>query len=256
MLYHLRWPDLDLRSQCQRKQNFWLHFFPALFNWSGWNWMWCWNNSNWSFWYWFSIRYLRKQRGEVGGGEGLRLLFYWLRQKKKKKKKNVLRVGMHSDVYDSIWYKRGMMIDAIELNIFRLIYLTLILIKGHRCAINQKLLGQLSHKPIGSNFVQKVGMKYKMNNKNDNRNFNVGLHANTYRPISFKLGVIIETTKLYVLVSVCDLDLHSRSRLPYVHFLGNFAFSLDETLCWLDFCKICIQHCPVLRHLWTDLFQS
>ena len=31
---------------------------------------------------------------------------------------------------------------------------------------------------------------------------NIGLYSDIYKPISFKLGVKIETTKLYILISV------------------------------------------------------
>ena len=34
------------------------------------------------------------------------------------------------------------------------------------------------------------------------KNFDIGLHSDIYRPISFKLGMMIETTKLYILISV------------------------------------------------------
>ena len=33
-------------------------------------------------------------------------------------------------------------------------------------------------------------------------NFNFGFYSNTYRPISFKLDRMIETTKFYILISV------------------------------------------------------
>ena len=58
------------------------------------------------------------------------------------------------------------------------------------------------------------------------------MYSDIYRPISFKLGMMIETTKLYIL-KLCDLGLHSRSQLykqlkTGVYFLENFAFDLDE----------------------------
>ena len=34
------------------------------------------------------------------------------------------------------------------------------------------------------------------------KNFNIGLYSYIYRSISFRLGVMLETTKLYVLISV------------------------------------------------------
>ena len=41
----------------------------------------------------------------------------------------------------------------------------------------------------------------------------VGLCSDIYRPISFRLGRMIETTKLYILICLDDLDVHSRSKL-------------------------------------------
>ena len=35
-----------------------------------------------------------------------------------------------------------------------------------------------------------------------NKNINIVLYSNIYRPISLKLGMMIETTKLYILISV------------------------------------------------------
>ena len=34
------------------------------------------------------------------------------------------------------------------------------------------------------------------------KNFNIGWNSDTYRPISFKLGMMIETTKLYIMILV------------------------------------------------------
>ena len=46
---------------------------------------------------------------------------------------------MHSDVYESIWSKLGMMIDTIVLYILVLVLLFLTLIQGHRTARKQNL---------------------------------------------------------------------------------------------------------------------
>ena len=40
------------------------------------------------------------------------------------------------------------------------------------------------------------------NSTYEEKNFNVGLYSDIYRPISFKLGMMIETTKLYILISI------------------------------------------------------
>ena len=45
------------------------------------------------------------------------------------------------------------------------------------------------------------------------KDFNVGFHSDIFRPISFKLGMMIETTKLNIFVSLDDRDLQSRSQL-------------------------------------------
>ena len=55
-------------------------------------------------------------------------------------------VGIHSDIYESIWFKLGLMTDTVELYILILVLLTLTLIQGHRSARKQKLWRQLSHK--------------------------------------------------------------------------------------------------------------
>ena len=41
---------------------------------------------------------------------------------------------MHSDVYEMIWVKLCMMIDAIELNILMQVFVTLTLIRGNTAA--------------------------------------------------------------------------------------------------------------------------
>ena len=64
-------------------------------------------------------------------------------------------VGMHSEVYILIWIKCGMMIDAVEVYMLTLVYLTLTLIQGHS-ARKQKPMRQLSYKDcntLGLNFV-------------------------------------------------------------------------------------------------------
>ena len=51
---------------------------------------------------------------------------------------------MHSNVYESIWFKLGVMIDTIEFYILILNLWTLALIQGHRSARKQKHLPQLT----------------------------------------------------------------------------------------------------------------
>ena len=52
---------------------------------------------------------------------------------------------MYSDVYQSIWFELGIMVDTIVICILILVYLTLTLMQGHRGVRKQKLLRQLSH---------------------------------------------------------------------------------------------------------------
>ena len=60
-------------------------------------------------------------------------------------KKKTLNVGMHSDIYEQIWFKLGMMIATTEFCIFSTGVSGLTLIQGHRVVRKQKLLHQFSH---------------------------------------------------------------------------------------------------------------
>ena len=79
---------------------------------------------------------------------------YRLHQKTKTKQKQNkkttttknLNVGMHSDVYESIWFKLARMIYIIKFYVSVLVYVTLTLVQGHNDARKQKLLHKLSHK--------------------------------------------------------------------------------------------------------------
>ena len=60
-----------------------------------------------------------------------------------------------------------------------------------------------------------------------------GLYSDIYRPISFRLVMMIGTTKLYILMSVLDdLDLYSVD----IHSLRNFTVDLDEIHCVATAC--------------------
>ena len=50
-------------------------------------------------------------------------------------------IGMHLNIYESIWFKLSMMIGTIDLYILILVFLTLTFIQGHRSARKQKFLG-------------------------------------------------------------------------------------------------------------------
>ena len=72
-------------------------------------------------------------------------------------------------------------------------------------------------------------------NKQKNKQKNSGMYSDIFRLISFKLGMIIKTTRVYMLVSVwmtwTFILGHScmRNQKFCVHFLGNFTVDLDES---------------------------
>ena len=60
---------------------------------------------------------------------------------------------------------------------------------------------------------------------------------NVYRPISFKLDMMIETTRLYILISVWMILTFIQGHSCMRHFLRNLIIYLDEnqsvaTTCW------------------------
>ena len=112
------------------------------------------------------------------------------------------------------------------------------------------------------------------------------MDADVYRAVSFKLGRMIETTKLYIFISVCMtltfiqdhnymrnkkfwcfleiswLIWRKFSMLPQPVSLLKLMLNLFCTssiegreICRCDFIK-CVQHCPVSGRLWTGLFQT
>ena len=59
-----------------------------------------------------------------------------------------------------------------------------------------------------------LSIKYSCDfSKEKKKPSDIDLRSDIYRPISFKLGFMITTTKLYILISLDYLDLHSRSQL-------------------------------------------
>ena len=105
VLYHFHWPSPCLGSQGQRKT--W--FSRTFFNWSGWNLMWCWSSPVGT-----PVCYF-----EVTFNDTRETTAVLLIASKK------LDVCLHSDIYESIWFKHVMMIDAVELYIVIWVYLTL-----------------------------------------------------------------------------------------------------------------------------------
>ena len=103
-------------------------FSFTLFDWWGWYLVWCWTSSNWIFRYYFVVTFNETR-------EMTPVLLC----------KNNFSVGMHSDIYELIWFKCGVMIDTIELYILILVYYWA-WPQCHRSVRKQKLLHQLSHK--------------------------------------------------------------------------------------------------------------
>ena len=198
---------------CDLFVGYWLHFllasfFPTLFIWTRWNLMWWWSNSSWASWDSFLERFC-EAREMTAVSQTVSKHF---------------NVGMHSDVPELIWFKLGLMIVTIVLYSLILVLLTLTLIQGHMSARKQKLLHQVSRKVFNlllngicctvetswgderhTRFVSSI--KYSRE-KSMFASFcfwkkvNNGLYSGIYGPISLKLGMMIETTKLYILISV------------------------------------------------------
>ena len=61
------------------------------------------------------------------------------------------------------------------------------------------------------------------------KNFNIGLYSDIYRQISFKHGIIIETSKFYILISVwMTLTFIQEIKSFGIHFLADLSIDLDE----------------------------
>ena len=127
-----------------------------------------------------------------------------------------------------MWLRLGTVIDTIELYILIPVYLALTLIQGHRSARKQKIMQQLSHIIYFNRFrwnlvycwnllvrwtpysLYVIYLVLKGGNPfcvisfffSSFFYFNNGLCSDIYRPISFKFSIMIETTKLYILISV------------------------------------------------------
>ena len=79
----------------------------------------CWGSSRWASWYYFST-FIESRKMTAVVPTAL----------------NSFSVGMHLDVYDTIWFKLGLIIDTVEHHILMLIWLTLTFIQGHISARN------------------------------------------------------------------------------------------------------------------------
>ena len=62
--------------------------------------------------------------------------------------------------------------------------------------------------------------------------FNIGLYSDSFIQISFQLGKMIETTKLYGLISVwmtlIFIQGHREIKIVGVHIIANWSVDFDE----------------------------
>ena len=213
---------------------------------------------------------------------------------------------MHLDIYESVWFKLGMVIDTIVLYI-----LTLTLIQSHRSVRKQKLLHQLSKKNFNrfewnliccwdllvwshTHFILSIQYSrertllmwfyLKQTNKKKPKQtkpntFSIVLYSDIYRLISFKLGMMRETTKLFILILVwmtftfiqghcCrryqNFGVHFFLKFFLANLSINFAhakvslhkYSSRERTVLTWFYEIYVKQHHLSGHLWTDLFQS
>ena len=151
--------------------------------------VWCWTSSSSAFWFFSWMRVCRSRE----------IAAVLLTSSK------TIIIGMHSNIYEPNHSKLGSMIDSTELYILKLVQVTLTLIQGHRDVRKQKLLGLLSHKALNgfrrrlmrcwdllvwwsSYLVYLVWSIFKADNTSwwfCLQKFNIGLHLDIYKPISF-----------------------------------------------------------------------
>ena len=108
------------------KQNLLASFSCTLFIWSQWN----------LLLKQFKLNFLRLLLRKISRNNGKNCCFTdWVKK---------LGIVMHSYIYKSIWFKLGIMIDAVILYILIQYSLTLTMNQSHRSAKKQELLRQLS----------------------------------------------------------------------------------------------------------------
>ena len=126
-------------------------------------------------------------------------------------------VGMHPDICELIWFDHGMMIDITELCILILVYVILTLIQGWGDARKWRLQCQLSFEVnngfgwdlaccwdnVNPPWSRWINIQWRESNLSDfekKNKLSFGLHLDIYKPISFKLCVIMDTADLYSLM--------------------------------------------------------
>ena len=223
--FHWTWPCCGV-TRVSAKQNLLASCSPTLFGWSGWKLMWWWSNSRWTSGDFLGVRFIQTKEITAVLQTALKENF---------------NVGMLSNVCEWIWFKLGVMIDTIILYIFMLVLLTLISIQGHRSVRMQNLQRQQSQsiwmkfgillrhvgvvslrlilsfpfniqgrEPYLYDFVKNKQTNKQTKNKTKQnkqtnkkpKHFNVGLYSDIYRWVSFKLSMMIKTTRLFRSISV------------------------------------------------------
>ena len=85
------------------------------------------------------------------------------------------------------------------------------------------------------------------------QNFNIGLHSDIYRPVSFKLSMMVETTKLYILIYVWltmtfiqghDCTRNQKLWCPF----SKLSINLDEIQCFATTCWLVEAHAWLIMH--------
>ena len=199
-------------------------------------------NSSWISWYYFWVRVLETRE----------ITAVFLTASK------TFNVGMHSDIYKSIWVRLDVMIDTIELYMLILVVVTLTSIQGRRntvdldgswCTVETFWYDEPHTHFISSiQFSRGVGdtllMWFREKTTTTTTYKQKTTLADIYTPTSFKLGMMIETTKLYISISVwMTLTLIQGHRWlgndknSWVHFFEHFVVDLGEiryvaTTCW------------------------
>ena len=278
-------------SKVSAKQNLLASFSGTLLNQSGWNLIWCWSGWSWTSWYYVLVRFLetieihtvlltaskylnRVRHLDVYKSSMVQNWFddryYWslhsdtsltdLDSRSQECEKAKTSAPIISQSFQIIWMKFGLLLRFVHLMNFMLTLFWPFSIQWRV--------------PSLCDFVFK-------------KHFKIGLYSDIYIPISFKLGMMIRISKLYILVSVwmslTFIQGHSCMRnqklvCPFSQkllLLIWMKFSLlpqpiallklmlylfctsniqERVLCWCDL--INYKYCPLSWHLWTDLFDA